>query len=318
MHCLPCSVERESLAMGVQGRDYMTGGGGASMRGELAMLSVSHKLIIVNAVVFLLWQVPDLGGFLDAHFRVSWAGVFESGRVWTLLTSAFSHQGFWHLFWNMIFLHWLGPDLEQIYGRKNFLVLYLWGAALCSVAHVVYEHTWGRGLPALGASGAVMAVLVTAALFYPHRRILFMFLIPLPLWALVGIRVLGDLMGIVPGGAGGVAHAGHLGGAAAGLLYKTLDLRLFPSPGQEGVRDEGPGVLARLRGLVPTPTRAASAAPTRAEEAPAPPQPSRASVDLEIALRVDELLAKISAEGIGSLSDEERAFLQEASEQYRR
>ncbi len=292
--------------MGVDRRDYMhEDRGSRALAGWWATAPVSHRLIVLNVLVFVLWQLRGLQPFMQANFTVSWTGVFEEWRAWTLLTSAFSHQGLWHLLWNMLYLHWFGPDLEQLYGRRNFLLLYLHGALVGSLAHVAWEHGWGYGAPALGASGAVMAVVVVAALFYPHRTILFMFFIPAPLWLLATLKLLGDLTGMA-GGGGGVAHAAHLGGAAAGFLFKVLDLRLFPSPGELDDEPRWPGLAdlwARLR-----PARATSALAG----------PGRARVDADTALQVDELLRKIGRDGMSSLTPEELAFLRAASERYRR
>lgn len=279
--------------------------GQRALAGWWATAPFSHRLIALNIVVWLLWQLPGLWPFMHANFTVSYTGLFAEWRAWTVLTSAFSHQGLWHLLWNMLYLHWFGPDLEQVYGRRNFLLLYLHGAVVASLAHVAWERGWGRDVPALGASGAVMAVVVVTALFFPQRTILFMMFIPVPLWLLACFKLLGDLTGLASGGAG-VAHAGHLGGAAAGFLFKALDLRLFASPGQLE-DDDGPrwpGLGALLRRLWPR--RAAVVA----REGP--------RVDADTALQVDELLRKIGRDGMSSLTPEELAFLHAASERYRR
>lgn len=301
--------------MGVENRDYMNTGEGPGVGGWWALLPISDKLIAANLVVFVLWQLPSLALVMSEQFTVGWHGVFEHGRVWTLLTAAFSHQDLWHLFWNMAFLHWFGVDLEQYYGKRNFLLLYLHACLVASLAHCFYEHAFGFGIPALGASGGVMAVVVVAAMFFPQRTILFMWFIPMPLWLLACLKLAGDLLGVVgPAYPGGVAHAAHLGGALAGLCFKLLDLRLFPSPGQVGGEwDSAPwlglsqwwGRRKRARARPPVGARVAEAA-----EAP--------RVDGDTALQVDELLRKIHKDGMGSLSPEESEFLRAASQRYKR
>lgn len=291
--------------MGVDRRDYMhEGREQRALAGWWATAPVSHKLIALNIAVFVLWQLRGLQPFMQANFTVSWAGVFGEWRVWTLLTSAFSHQGLWHLLWNMLYLHWFGPDLEQVYGRRNFLLLYLHGALVASLAHVAWEHGWGFDVPALGASGAVMAVVVVTAMFFPQRTLLVMFFVPVPLWLLATFKLLGDLTGMASGG-GDVAHAAHLGGAAAGFLFKALDLRLFASPGQVEREGAGWGGLGALLGRL-WPRRAVVALDDRPR------------VDADTALQVDELLRKIGRDGMSSLTPEELAFLHAASERYRR
>jgi membrane associated rhomboid family serine protease len=296
--------------VGIENRDYMEDGGGPGLSGSWAVMSVSHKLIVANVVVFLAWMLLPQAVMRD-QFLVSWAGVFEQGRVWTLLTAAFSHNGLWHLLWNMLFLHWFGPDLEQLYGRRNFLVLYLYAALVGSLGHVVYQHGWGYDVPMLGASGAVMAVVVVAAMFSPQRTILFMFVIPVPLWALASLKLLGDLAGIA-GPGDGVSHAAHLGGAVAGVAYKLLDLRVFASPGE---RTSGGLRLPWQRGRKPARTRARVRQSVAVDAGPAAPA---SRVDTATAGRVDDLLRKINQSGMDSLSEEELGFLREASARYKR
>jgi membrane associated rhomboid family serine protease len=283
--------------MGLDQRDYYRDepDGPTQLRGWWATLAMSHKLVAVNLAVFILWQVHALQPFMQTHFTTGWKGVFGHGRVWTLVTSAFSHQDLGHLFWNMLYLHWFGVDLEQVYGKRNFLLLYLYGGVCCSLGHLVYEHGWGHDAGMLGASGAVMAVVIATALFFPQRTILFMFFLPVPLWALALFKVLGDLAGVVGG---------------AGVTFKLLDLRLFLSPGQETLDGwRWPGLRAVLGRLWP------------ARSAPAgkiiqlPPRPQ---VDGDTAVRVDDLLRKIHAQGKDSLTPEELEFLKAASERYKR
>ncbi len=187
---------------------------------------------------------------------------------------------------------------------------------MSGLAHATWERGWGHDVPALGASGAVMAVVVVTALFFPTRPV-WVWFISVPLWLLATLKLLGDFAGLMRGG-DGVAHGSHLGGAVAGLLFWWLDLRLFASPGQrESDRPAWPSVgalLTRLRMAWRWRWRPALA---RAEPATAAPAP-RANVDFETAARVDELLAKISQGGLGSLTPEELEFLKRASGQYRR
>lgn len=284
--------------MGLEGRDYMRDDAGSrALAGSWATLPLSVKLIALNLVAFLLWQLTPLQPFLLQHAAIS-GEALTAGRVWTLLTAAFSHIGLWHLLWNMLFLYWFGPDLEQLYGRRNFLVLYLGGALVASLAHAAWGLGVGPDVPGIGASGAVMAIVVVTALLFPQRTILLMFVIPVPLWLLACIKLLGDVSGLASGGSG-IAHAAHLGGAAAGLAFKLLDLRLFASPGQEEARAPLRRLIAGLR------------------PSPRAPQPPRPRVDADTALQVDELLRKIHRDGIDSLSAEEREFLEGASARYR-
>ncbi len=133
-----------------------------------------------------------------------------------------------------------------------------------------------------------------------------MYFFPVPLWLLAGFKLLGDFSGMFESGSG-IGHAAHLGGALAGTFFWWFDLRLYPSPGQqEYLERPSPGLRASLARLWSRRRAVAVAAP----EAP--------RVDGDTALQVDELLRKISKDGMGSLSADELAFLKGASERYKR
>jgi hypothetical protein len=160
-----------------------------------------------------------------------------------------------------------------------------------------------------------MAVVVVTTLFYPGRRVTLFGLFAVPLWLLTATYVLMELSGILHITAHanpGSAFLPLLGGAMTGLAFKSLDLRLFSPRTPEGISVLGPGLF----------TRAARQWGRQPREVPlddriSPPAP-RTAIDPRLANRVDEILRKISKEGIDSLTSEERAALDEASEYYRK
>jgi membrane associated rhomboid family serine protease len=177
-------------------------------------------LIGVNVVVFLLWQIAwgtILENLLVDHFLVSAESVF-SLRLWTLVTSEFSHTDGVHLLFNMLALWIFGRDVAHSVGWKHFLHLYLAGAIVASLGHVAFQLMTGDPTPALGASGAVMAISVVFAALFPNRTLMINFFIPVPAALAVGFYILMDVMGLMGTGSG-VAHAAHLGGALYGLLF---------------------------------------------------------------------------------------------------
>jgi membrane associated rhomboid family serine protease len=230
----------------------------------------------------------------------------KHGQVWRLLTAAFCHHRFmlWHILFNMVLLYWFGTRLEQMYGSREFLLFYL-AAAVCGSAAYVGLSLWsGTDVPAVGASGAIMGVMMLYVIFYPFERFYVFWFIPVPLWILLGLYVLYDVHPVLLALAGhrfsdGVAHAGHLGGLAFGWLYWKCNLRLEAVFGR------------RWKGTRPQrkPWR-----PRPAYDGPAllPFQQTDAFRE-----RVDEVLKKISEQGQASLTDEERQVLIQASEKFR-
>jgi membrane associated rhomboid family serine protease len=228
----------------------------------------------------------------------------QQGQVWRLVTCAFCHsrQEIWHIVVNMFLLYWFGTRLESLYGSREFLLFYLAAAVSGSVAYVALALYSDSNVPAIGASGAVMGVMMLYTLFYPFETFLFCWIIPVPLWVLLGIYVLYDLHPVLLTLSGdqvftGVAHAGHLGGLAFGLLYWKLRIRL-EAPFARGER---PRLLVRR-----------------------PPKPAAEPAGLAQLQRnvlneqVDEILRKISEQGQASLTEQERAILTQASVKYRR
>lgn len=313
--------------MGVSDRYYMNGTEeSANFAGR--RFTAVNVLIIINVLVWIAWQIaksnPDLMDAMTDHFLVSPQGVLQDYRVHTLLTSALSHRDLAHIFWNLLFFWALGEDVERIYGYRNFMWLYAFCGIVASASQVGVEVLHRSGVPALGASGAVMGVAIVAAFFDPNRPIV-VYLVTIPLKWLVLIYIMFDIFGTFDGG-GPVAHAAHLGGAFAGFMYYQLDLRLFSSPGRADV-----GLASMLRRLfrrkpslrvrdVPEelPREPVAKAERVGRAAAGSSRPPARNVDAATSQRVDELLEKISREGIGALSDEERSFLKESSQKYKK
>jgi membrane associated rhomboid family serine protease len=177
-------------------------------------------LLGANVLVFGAWQFLDL----RRHFTVS-SSALEDGRLHTLLTSAFSHADGWHLAGNMLSLYFFGREVGLLFGGRYLAALYVAGGVTASLAHVLWErrsapslpYSWARiERPALGASGAVNAIVLFDALLFPTRLIYVNFIFPVPAILLAGGVLLRDVYG-ANGSGDGVAHAGHIGGAACGF-----------------------------------------------------------------------------------------------------
>jgi len=228
----------------------------------------------------------------------------KQGQVWRLVTCAFCHARhmLWHILLNMLFLYWFGTRLEAMYGSREFLLFYLTAAVCSSAAYLALAFYTDSTAPAIGASGAVMGVMMLYTIFYPQETFLLFFVIPVPLWALLGVYVLFDLHPVLLALSGDklfttVAHAGHLGGLLFGFLYWRLGLRL-EAPLDWISRRPGRPVVRKAR---PRP------------EPASPPPVQRDALDDQ----VDEVLRKISEQGKESLTDEERDVLVRASAKYR-
>jgi membrane associated rhomboid family serine protease len=187
--------------------------------------TVVDLIIRWNVFIFFLWFLMIFVDpiFMEKHFLLSWTAVSE-GRFWTLLTSVFSHNLFFHLLINMYFFYGFGKALEGILGSKRFLRLYLLSGFSGSIGHcLVSFFILNRpDLMALGASGAIAGVIIFFGLMFPKEKVYFFGLIPLPaMWAVL-IFIVFELRGLFAQAQGSMAPIGyeaHLGGALGGFFY---------------------------------------------------------------------------------------------------
>ena len=318
--------------MGIENRDYARGpsgwsgghGGYGGFGGTGSSLTPACKwLIIINVAVFVLQVVTARDALVEQWFGLDPERVVFRGEVWRLITYAFCHsrQLLLHIVFNMLFLWWFGKTLESMYGSREFLLFYLTAAVVSGAVFVGMGLAMGNLGIAIGASGAVMAVLVLFAMHFPRQQVLLLMVIPIEIrWLVAGIIIL-DLYPVLLelGGRGvgdGIAHTAHLGGLAFGFAYGKFRWRLerlftgwrLPSL----TRVFGPRRKIRLH-------RPSAETAARGPEHPEPRE-SRDSFESRAALeaRVDAILEKISQHGEASLTDEERETLTKASRLYRR
>jgi membrane associated rhomboid family serine protease len=281
--------------MGIYDRDYLRDDERPS---GWAARSMVINLIIVNAAVFLVNFVSEdrINPWLELDSRL----FQKPWECWKLLTYGFAHADFLHILLNMYFLWLFGNELEGIYGRTEFLRIYLVAIVFSGLiwAGITAVSEPDKLVTVVGASGGVMAIMMLYVLHFPRRVLLIWGLIPIPAWALGGLYVLFDLAHAFQPRAGGdepqVANVAHLAGAAFGFVYfrSKVNLGRFV-----------PRRLSDLKGSLLKPK-------LRIHD------PDREAEDLT--RQVDRILEKISREGEASLTKKERQTLEEASRRYQR
>jgi membrane associated rhomboid family serine protease len=159
--------------------------------------SVLTRLIYVNLAVFVAVKLIQvlfscLISEKPAHLIIGWLAVPASfsellSRPWTIFTYMFLHEGFLHILFNILWLYWLGRIfLEYLDGRKLLGVYILGGlagAALYILAFNLFP-AFEQVLPvsrALGASAAVLAVVISISVYVPNYTIYLLFLGPVKL-----------------------------------------------------------------------------------------------------------------------------------------
>jgi len=279
-----------------------------------------QALVAANvAILFLQWTVvsdADLFatlGFRDANLPRT---------LWSALTYSFAHYGFWHLAVNMFALLTFGPRLESVMGTRAFTLYYLWCGLGGAVAHLLFIRTGVL----IGASAAVLGVMYGYAQHWPDDEIALFGLIPVRAWTMVVVLAVANLaIGVTAAselGADRTLYLAHLGGVAFGWLYlrtppaasiERLRQRISPAPDyqdeappraiprtlprQRTQRDEADEIVAQSKAI------AAQHPAARAMVTPV-----RTSGEIRAA-ELDRVLDKISANGLESLTADERAQL---------
>ncbi len=175
---------------------------------------VTQALLLANVAVFFLGEL--LGPNLLAPFWL-WP-VGTSFWPWQIGTYAFIHGSFNHLFFNMLGLWMFGAELEQLWGRKRFMVFYGSSVLAAALTQLVVNAVIGSGAPTVGASGGLFGLLLAFAMIFPNRIILLFFVIPMKAKYLVLLYGILELYQGATVMNSGVAHFAHLGGMLGGLL----------------------------------------------------------------------------------------------------
>jgi membrane associated rhomboid family serine protease len=182
-------------------------------------------IIGINILVFLLQRYFRPLTFYAAMNPIT----VLNGWVWQFVTYMFAHGGVSHLLFNMLALFIFGRQVEKQMGSKEFLLYYLLTGILAGVfSFAVYMVTGSYGVYLLGASGAIFAVQLAYAVFFPNSIIYLWGILPLraPVMVLgfTGIELFSSIFGFQ----NGVAHLTHLAGFALGWIYFLARFSMNP------------------------------------------------------------------------------------------
>ena len=195
----------------------------------------TYTLIALNAIVYLFTTYQSGFMQISQHWidKLSFIPILllNPSQWYRLISSMFLHANIFHILFNMYFLYIFGREVESILGRWRYITLYIVGGLAASLFHVGFSSAIGLYnllIPALGASGAISAVLGAALLLYPHRRMTvcwFIWFIP---WCF-NIRTVYLLLfwfatQVLYGYAvvSGTAFFAHVGGFVTGIVLLAL------------------------------------------------------------------------------------------------
>jgi len=240
-------------------------------------------LIIINSIIYLL-QLFFLNQLLTLFGLIPQA-VYHNFMLWQLVTYMFLHGDIFHLLFNMLALWMFGSNIEASWGTKKFVRYYF----LCGIAGGITTCLFSPDatIPSIGASAAIFGILVAYGMMFPNSIILLFGLFPMKARHFVILFGAIELLACLRYTPDGIGHFAHLGGMVAGYLY----LKNMFTKNHIGKS------VAKLK------------------EKKEKEDIEKKKVELSLVKgRVDELLDKISSQGLDSLSKEEQDFLKKASQ----
>ena len=192
------------------------------------------------------------------------------------ITSMFVHEGFFHLFWNMLYLFLFGCGVEDLVGRDRYLVFYLLGGFVAEMVYIASTPLhFASNIPLGGASGAISACMGMYLCLRANTDITFKYCYfffsradygewEIPAWMVVGFWFLEDLFWMVISilfpsrHGGGVAFGAHVGGFLAGMALIALFRLSARKPESDGPPAEILS-LEEIRAAAPVAPRSSAA-----------------------------------------------------------
>ncbi len=196
---------------------------------------ITYLLIALNILVFvfqtLLVQANESFVYQFALIPVELTSTFSLENISNIFSSMFMHAGLAHIGGNMLYLWIFGDNVEDRLGSVRYLIFYILGGLIASLAHVITNPL--SQVPTVGASGAIAAVLGAYLVLYPRQRVLtliplgfFLRLTMLPASLVLGVWfLLQFFQGVMTIGGpdvGGVAFWAHIGGFVSGVLLSQI------------------------------------------------------------------------------------------------
>ncbi|MDB6001080.1 MAG: rane protein [Rhizobacter sp.] len=181
----------------------------------LPMPPITQALLLINIAAFCI----DL--FLGPWFVQLFAlwPLGDGFLPWQVVTYAFLHGSFTHLFFNMLGLWMFGAELERLWGPRRFIQFYTASVLAAAAMQLIITSATGSIYPTVGASGGLFGLLLAFGMMFPNR-IIVPLIPPIPMKAKYFVAIYGliELYFGVTSSNSGVAHFAHLGGMLGGYL----------------------------------------------------------------------------------------------------
>ncbi|TRX04640.1 rhomboid family intramembrane serine protease [Flavobacterium gawalongense] len=273
---------------------------------QYKMGGIAIKLIFWNVVCFLVSLLFFYQFKVGAFDFPTWIALSSEPsnfivKPWTFLTYAFFHDGFWHLLFNMVVLNFSSTLFLTFFTPKQYLGLYVLSAIFAGIAFVAGYYFLNLSSSIVGASAAIMAVLVATTTYHPLMNLRLLLIGNVKLWHITFVIILIDLMQFRLGNTGG--HISHLSGAFFGFIFiKLLKNGIDLSK-----------IVSRVFDFFTNLFKKSASTPFKRVHKnyskPVEKSSSRIITKDKAQQQIDEILDKISQSGYDSLTKEEKEFL---------
>lgn len=258
--------------------------------------SAVKTLLIINCLIYILCNMGTVGEELCFFLSLNRMGI-QHYQLWRPFTYMFTHMTFMHIFGNMWSLWIFGSLLEPALGKTRFYKLYLF-SGLIGAATWLLANWWGEPAICIGASGSVFGIMVATAMSFPHAKL--QLIIPPISLKMRTFAILYCLYEIYAELSinDNVAHLAHLGGALGAIIFmrRLLKRSSFQNnPSCQWLKN-----IFRMKN----------------EKKDNSSHSSNSLGELD-SNEVDRVLDKLAATGRSSLTQEEKALLEEASRRLR-
>jgi membrane associated rhomboid family serine protease len=284
--------------------------------------SMVTRIIMVNLGFFVFFNLLNVFLFLIEgktgtrfdtileYFMVSSDGLEILTRPWSLFTNMFLHMGFLHFLFNMLWLYWFGRVFQELLGNQRVLGFYVISGIGGVLAFFLSANLTNLAVGgyALGASAAIMGIVIAAATIAPHYQLHLMFIGPVKLMYIALVVVFLDFIAI-PGMENTGGHLAHLGGAATGFfLAQQLQSNKDWAAWFNGIFTKVVGWFESVFTRRKKPTVAYRNPNKQRQQRQQKPNNSSLSGQ-ERQAKIDAILDKIKVGGYDNLTAEEKEFL---------
>lgn len=288
------------------------------------------RLIIINVVVFIVLYVVfafvalavgppryiEVQNTIAEFLSLPSTPIDILKKPWTIITHMFLHRGPFHMIFNMLYLYWFGRIFGDLMGDRRVVPLYLLSGLMGAVFYVLGTNLLlDRPATALGASAAVLGIIVASAVVAPNYNIRMILLGDIKLKYIALAAILIDLVGIANlNNTGG--HFGHIGGMVMGwLMISLINSGNDPSPWFHNTYNSIVGIWDKSKSKKPKSPLKVRHKSTSGRKAKRDTniQGNASNIRSEEEFQLDRILDKISKKGMSSLTKEEKEFLDKAS-----